>query len=74
MLNVLVHEAPRAMLENQGRLSTLKPRLHMTMLPLTLVTATRRLAVAGGWTTTFADALVVCTFVVAEVGEDGCAS
>lgn len=62
------------MLEDQGRLPTLEPRLHVAMLALTLVTAARRLAIAGGWTTTFPDTLVICPLVVAEVGEDGCAS
>lgn len=60
------------MLEDQGRLPTLEPRLHVAMLPLALVTAAGRLAVAGGRTTTFPDALVVRALVVAEVGEDVC--
>jgi hypothetical protein len=62
------------MLEDQGRLPTLEPRLHVAMLPLTLVTAAGRLAVAGRCTTTFPYTLVVRPFVVAEVGENGCAS
>lgn len=61
------------MLEDQGRLSTLEPRLHVAVLALTLVTATRRLAIARRRTTTFPYTLVVGPLVVAEVGEDGCA-
>lgn len=64
---VLVHEAPRTMLEDQGRLSTLEPRLHMAVLPLALVTATGCLAVAGGCTTAFPDTLVVGPLIVAKI-------
>ena len=69
----LVNEAVPAMAENQWCLTTLEPGIDLAMLLLTLVTATRRLAVAGRGTATLPDALVVGAFVVREAGEDGCA-
>jgi hypothetical protein len=74
MQHVLVDEAHPAMADDERCLATLEPRLDLSMLFLTLVTATGRLAVAGRGTATSPDALVVGALVVGKTGEDRCAS
>lgn len=62
------------MADDQRRLAALEPRLHLSMLPLALVTSTGRLSVARRRPSALADPLVVGPAVVREAGEDGCAS
>lgn len=72
--HVQVLEAFPAMAEDQGRLTTLEPRLHFPMLLLTLMTSTGRLSVAGRRSSTLADPFVVGATVVGQAGENGRAS
>jgi hypothetical protein len=55
---------------NVGRLTTIEPGRDLSMLTLTLVTASRGLTLAGSRTTTAADTLVVGRRIVGERGED----
>lgn len=56
---VHVLEAPFAVHDDIGRLSTIEMRWHLAVLLLTFVTAAGGLTLAGGGTSTSADALVV---------------
>lgn len=67
---LLVDKALLTMLEDEGSLTTLKPRVDLVAGLCTLHTTTSRLAIAGRGTTTSADALVVGTLVVREAGEN----
>jgi len=69
-MDVLVLESPLSSNYDIRCLSSVETDGYTTMLLLTLVTTTRCLAFARGWTTTSSDALVVCAGVVGQVGED----
>jgi hypothetical protein len=58
------------MLDDQRCLTTLEPRLDLSMLLLTLVTTTRCLSVSGRGTTTNSLLLVNGASVVGETAED----
>lgn len=68
--DLLVCKTHPPMLKDQRRLTTLEPRLDFSVLSLTLVTTTRRLAVSRRSTTTFSNPLVVGTPVVAQVAQN----
>lgn len=69
---IQVLKSKASLLEDQRRLTTLEPRPDFPVLLLTLVTSSRRLALARRRTTTDSDSLLVRSCIVGQVGEDGC--
>lgn len=68
---IQVLESEPSPLEDQRRLTTLEPRMDLSMLPLTLVTPSGRLALARRRTTANPNPLLVRPLVVRQAGENG---
>lgn len=69
--NVHVIPSPLAVHNDIRRLTTIEARRDLAVLLLTLVATTGSFTLAGSWTTTTTDALVVRCGIIGKRGENG---
>jgi hypothetical protein len=70
-VRVVLLPSPHHFRDRKRRLPALEARRHLSVRMLTFLTPSGCLALAGSWTTTASDLLMVCAWVIGQRREDG---